>query len=238
MKKEIIESTYKIISDYHQKYLKQHGVKLPKLYDSKRNYTKGALVLIYLANDYPNTKEISKKELTNFIRKFYPETNDIQQARHLGAQDGWFIKAGTRGDPGVKKDYYKLHTLEKPYPGFKKERRTISIDSWEEIKQKYDFRCTTCGSKEGESHFHWPSTITTLNMAHMDPAKPLEAGNIIPQCEKCNKGDRNRWVYDEKGRVVKLSNPEVIKFCDEDVRKKVYRILYSEFKGRNPDSII
>ena len=33
---------------------------------------------------------------------------DIQQARHLGAQSGWYIKAGSRGDAGVKKDCYKL----------------------------------------------------------------------------------------------------------------------------------
>ena len=40
----------------------------------------------------------------------------------------------------------------------------------------------------------------------MDPSKPLEPGNIIPQCEKCNRADRNYWIYDEKGRVVGIAN--------------------------------
>jgi hypothetical protein len=68
----------------------------------------------------------------------------------------------------------------------------------------------------------------------MDPGKPLSAGNIIPQCQECNRGDRNRWVYDEKGRVIELANPQVIKSCDRAVRAAAYRILYKEFKGANP----
>ena len=52
----------------------------------------------------------------------------------------------------------------------------------------------------------------------MNPKKPLVAGNIIPQCQKCNQADRDRWVYDEKGRVVKVANPSVINMCDEEVQ--------------------
>lgn len=69
-KKEIIE-TYKIISEMYEKYLKKHNVKSINLYDKNGNYTKDALVLIYLAKDYPNTKVVSKQELTDFIKQFY-----------------------------------------------------------------------------------------------------------------------------------------------------------------------
>lgn len=54
------------------------------------------------------------------------------------------------------------------------------------------------------------------------------------QPQKCNRGGRNRWVYDEKGRVIKLANAEVIKSCDKNVQLIAYRILYNEFKGKNP----
>jgi len=86
-----IEEVYQIIKEYHEKYLKKHGVKLPKLKDADGRYTRNALVLIYLARFYPSTVLVTKQDLTAFIRKFYPETNDVQQARHLGAQSGWFI---------------------------------------------------------------------------------------------------------------------------------------------------
>jgi hypothetical protein len=69
----------------------------------------------------------------------------------------------------------------------------------------------------------------------MNPNKPLAAGNIIPQCQKCNRGDRNRWVYDEKGRVIKLANPQVIKSCDKEVRMAVYKILSKEFDTKKPN---
>lgn len=100
---------------------------------------------------------------------------------------------------------------------------------------EYGNRCATCGSKEGEPHFHWPNTITKLTKAHMDPGKPLVKGNIIPQCDKCNRADRNNWAYDERGRVIKLANPNIIKNSDEEIRWKVYKILYEEFEGENPN---
>lgn len=71
----------------------------------------------------------------------------------------------------------------------------------------------------------------------MDPNKPLVAGNIIPQCQKCNRADRNRWVYDDKGMVIKLANANFVKNFDKEARKKIYRILYKEFDGKNPNSI-
>jgi len=88
LNKKLIESIYKTIADYHEKYLKQFGVKLPKLYAAKKKFTKDALVLAYLAYDYPKTRKVSKEELTKFVRSYYPDINNVQQARHLGAQAG------------------------------------------------------------------------------------------------------------------------------------------------------
>jgi len=233
---EEIKKIYDMICKHHEKQLKQYGVKLPRLTDSEGNHTKDALVLVYLSQGYPNTKEVSKGELTQFIRQYYPDTADVQQARHLAAQKGWFIASGTRGNKHISLDYgeYKLITLERPYPGFIPQRRARTGD-WEKIKVQYKYRCATCGSKDGEPNFHWPNTITKLLKAHMNPNKPLTPGNIIPRCEKCDRADRNNWVYDERGRVIKLANSNVIKRSDTEVRWKVYKILYEEFEGRNPN---
>ncbi len=72
-----IESIYKTVQTYHEKYLKLLGVTMPKLYNSKKEFTKDALTLVYLAYNYPDTRKVSKSELTNFIRTFYPDTNDV-----------------------------------------------------------------------------------------------------------------------------------------------------------------
>lgn len=232
---EEIKKIYDMICRYYERYLKQYGVKLSKLTDTEGNYTKDALVLVCLSRGYPNTKKVSKEELTQFIRQYYPDTADVQQVRHLAAQKGWFIASGTRGNKHTSLDYgeYKLITLEKPYPGFIPQRRDQTGD-WEKIKARYEYRCATCGSKEGEPNFHWPNTITKLLKAHMDPNKPLTPDNTIPRCEKCDRADRNNWVYDERGRVIKLANPNVIKRSDREVRWKVYKILDEEFGRRSP----
>lgn len=230
-----IENTYEMIRTCWNKHLKQHGIRMPRLRGT-RGLTKDALILIYLAQGYPKTGKVSKGQLTEFIRSFYPEVNDVQQARHLGAQKGWFIAAGGRGnkDAYLERGEYQLITLEKPYPAFHG-HRVEQAEDWEGLKAEYGYRCVTCGSEEGKPNIHYPNTGTRLQKAHMDPNKPLASGNIIPQCEKCNRADRNNWVYDERGRVIKLANPTVIKRSDKEVRWKVYRILYQEFKGRKPD---
>ena len=239
LNKKSIEGIYQMISEFHEKYLKRYGVKFPKLYDVQKHFTKDALVLVYLAYDYPKTRKISKEELTKFVRSYYPNTNDVQQARHLGAQAGWWIVAGGRDNIvlNIKRGFYQLYTLEQPYPGFQKGHRIAETNDWGKIKARYGYRCATCGSQEGKPHLHWPATKTILQKAHRDPNKPLSADNIIPQCQKCNRGDRDRWVYDRKGRVIKIANPHVIRTCDKEIKRAVYRILYREFEGRNPDGI-
>ncbi|MDI6732021.1 MAG: hypothetical protein QME05_05565 [Candidatus Margulisbacteria bacterium] len=223
LNKKSIESIYKTICEYHGKYLRKFGVKLPKLYNLHGKFTKDALVLVYLAYDYPNTRKVSKGELTKFVRSYYPNTNDVQQARHLGAQAGWWIVAGGRDNIvyRIERGSYQLYTLEQPYPGFKKGHRITGTENWGKIKEKYNYRCATCGSQEGRPHFHWPATKTILQKAHMDPHKPLIAGN--------------RWVYDEKGRVIKIANPTAIKNCDKKIRKSIYRILCREFHSKRID---
>jgi len=230
-----IKNVYKIIKDYHIKHLKAQGVKLPRLKLSGK-YTRDALILIYLAQNYPKTKPVSKAELTQFIRKYYPNTNDVQQARHLGAQKGWFIAAGGRDNRDVclSRGEYQLLTLEKKYPAFHG-HRIEKTEDWESLKKEYGYRCITCGSEEGKYNIHYPNTITKLQKAHKDPSKPLISGNIIPQCGKCNRADRNNWVYDERGKVIKLANPNAIKRSEKNIRWAVYKILYQEFKAVNPN---
>lgn len=227
-----IEDIYAMIADFHEKYLKNHGVRLPRLRRGGA-FTKDALVLVYLAQGYPNTSIVSKDELTEFIRNYYPRVKDVQQARHLGAQYGFFILSGTRKDNeslGLKDGDYKLSTLLKCYPGFTHERRAFLAgdDFFEELKKQYEFKCATCGSQEGEPHRYWKNTITVLQKGHMNPSKPLEPGNIIPQCEKCNRADRNYWIYDEKGRVVGVANEKVIDKCPLSLKRKIYERLKEE----------
>ena len=204
MNKEAIKKQYELIKEYHNKYLTGYGIKLPELV-SNGKYVKDALVLIKLSEGYPNTKILSKEELTKFMHEFYPDTRDVQQARHLSMQKGWYIASGTRGDAKIPSGSYKLITLEKPYPAFCRDRREGFKGNFDAIKKAYNYRCATCGSKEGEEHFFRKGVIVQLQEGHMNPAYPLNEGNIIPQCQVCNRPDRNKWVYDKTGRVISVA---------------------------------
>ena len=229
MNKKEISATYKIIKEHHDKYLKVKGVELPNLKKGDK-FIKDALVLVYLAKNYPNTNIVTKSDLTQFIRRYYKDTTDVQQARHLAAQKGWYILSGTRKDNNslnLKSGEYKLVSLTECYPDFTKERREYKEDEdfFESLKRQYGYCCATCGSEEGKPHKHWKNTKTVLQKGHMNPLKPLEEGNIIPQCEKCNRADRNYWIYDKKGRVIAIANEKVIDKCSTELQRRIYERL-------------
>lgn len=163
--------------------------------------------MVRLAQGYPDTKAVTKDEITAFVRGFYPKVGDVQQARHLGMQEGYNIVSGTRGDGNdIPPGSYKLLTLESTHPAFKPHRREGFAGDWNEIKARYNYRCAECGSKEGEEHLFRKGVIVELQKGHMDPTKPLTEGNIIPQCQVCNRADRSRWIYDKTGRVVEIAD--------------------------------
>ena len=230
MTKREIEKTYTMIKKYYAEHLEIHGVKLPSL-KVKDKYTKYALTLVYLAQGYPDTSSVTKEELTKFIRK-HSGSNDVQQARHLGKQMGWYIDSGRRNkSESLSSGEYKLISLEKPFPGYRPERRNIAIteEKWEEIKLSYGNRCACCGSKEGEPKFNSPTAITQVQKGHKDPTKELTEDNIIPQCSLCNQPDKNFWIYDSTGRVVAVADPIVIEKSSEEVQAQIYEILKIKF---------
>ncbi|MDO7253132.1 hypothetical protein [Helicobacter cappadocius] len=132
-----LEAIFKMIEEYHKEYLADKKIVLPKLKNKDGSYTKDALILIALAEGYPNTKPMSKTDLTNIIREFYPDVNDMQQARHLGAQKGWYIVSGTRGEIiKIPKGFYYLQSLEIPHPSFVEHRKTGIISDDFEVKKR------------------------------------------------------------------------------------------------------
>ena len=237
-----IQQTYDLIADYHAKHLDELGVKLPQLRKANGDYVLSALTLVYLARGYPAVKTVSKSELTQFMRQYVPDVNDVQQARHLAAQSGWYILSGTRKDGrdmNVQPGEYRLISLEEAYPGFNSQRRVdlSSPDYWEQLKAAYGYRCACCGSKEGEPNFNWPDTVTVLQKGHMDPTKALGPGNLIPQCVKCNQPARDFWIFDDKGRVVAVANPQVIDRSSEAVQFRIYEQLWRKYGGRDPADV-
>lgn len=226
MKKSDIEKSFTEIEEIVNKFLLPLGIKMPKI------NTKNFIVLSYLYNKI--NQEVSKEELTMFLKEEYGEdTNDVQQARHLGKQKGFFILSGTRGDVHpeskikIKKDHYLLFTLEKPYPGFSKKRRNENIKDWESVKQLYNNCCATCGAKEGKPHYKYETTNVFLEKGHCDPNLPLENSNIIPQCRECNKIYKDKFIFSQDGNISKINikSKQVLSLIKKEDLKELLELI-------------
>ena len=76
-----------------------------------------------------------------------------------------------------------------------------------------------------------------LQKGHMNPSKPLHAGNIIPQCQICNRADRNRWIYDKTGRVIEIAHTQdgvrlvktFLSNASQAIREEIYKFLKKIF---------
>lgn len=58
---------------------------------------------------------------------------------------------------------------------------------------------------------------------------PPVIGNIIPQCDQCNRQDRNNFVYNDKGRVIKIANPQFVLRSDKKIKKTIYDLLKKDY---------
>ena len=179
--------------------LKSHGVKLPR----EGSISRDTLEVLYAHM----AEFISKLDINKSIGYDGP---DNQMQRGL-KRDGWHVISDANRP--VK---YKLVDLNvKPgwNPGKRKEQ---FFKGWENIKEAYDCRCATCGSKEGEPSFKDRTVITKLEKGHMDPSKQLTDINCIPQCTICNKAFRDWWIFDSTGRVIE-KNYESARWNKNDI---------------------
>lgn len=208
------DALYLELQKSHAEHLASLGVVLPEL---KRGdaYTRGGIVLCALYKYF--RKPVTKLELSRLISQFFNEqVSDVQQARHLGKQGGWYIISGTRGQSApsdlgfdLPPAAYCLVSITEPYPGrasrgqhHREGLQSIDLDA---LRRAYDNRCASCGSKEGEPNLRDPSRITKLQRGHMDPTKALTPRNVIPQCDECNRAYRDWFVFDGNGRVIDIN---------------------------------
>ena len=185
--------------EYDSQHLKERGVRLP------RENTQRGQVLLYL---YQKIGEIvTKAEAEKAVcYRLDIQPKDLQSLRHLGKQAGFnILQAGSiwRGRK-LKKGEYVLADLRQINPYFNIRRRSEAGLDFDSVKRKYDNCCATCGSQEGEMH-RYDNVVTVLEKGHKDPLGTMTDANIIPQCQICNKVAKNSWIFDDYGRVTKVT---------------------------------
>lgn len=223
MSPDEIERRYAELVRLHRRHLQRYDVRMPAAGSNK------ALHLIYL-HKYIGTL-VHKDTVSAFVRSVNPRAGADQQVRHLAA-DGWYVL--NRGNvinenENVPNGYHMLRDVTTVKPDFlhRRLRRVgrVAATTFEELKAVYDFRCATCGNREGAAPLLNPDGVVELQQGHMHPGQPLMLNNTIPQCQYCNQTYRDNFVFDQNGRITALYNANFVLRSDRAVQTEIQRLL-------------
>lgn len=197
------------------------GVKLPS------EHTQKGQTLLFL---YENKGKVVSKEMAEMsvFSRMNKQPKDLQSLRHLGKQDGFNILQGGQEYRGeiLRRGEYVFVGFEEPNQFWGFTRRDEASLDWSALKNKYNHLCATCGAKEGKKH-RFTKQVVVLEKGHMDPSKPMTDDNIIPQCRDCNSVAKNDLVFDQYGRVRKLTLEGIMKRQSVNDLKQLKDILIS-----------
>ena len=208
-------------TDFLKSPLPSSGVRLPKQKSQKAE----TLLFLYANIGKVVTKEQAEKHV---FGKLNLQPKDLQSLRHLGKQDGFNILQGGQkyGERTLQRGEYVLVDFSNTNPFWSFSRRDESDLDWESLKAKYNYSCATCGALEGKKH-RYTKQIVVLEKGHMNPAEPMSSINVIPQCKDCNKVAKNDFVFDQYGRVRKLTIEGILKRQNTNDLKELKNILMS-----------
>ena len=223
----------KIVEDKYKKHLKKHDVKTVLYYRSKKPTTVGIVICTFAK--YIG-QIVKKEELEKIVEGFTGKKPDVQSARQLATEKGYYVVSGKRKDIlAVEKKMvsgeYLLHTLEEPYPGYISDKRKSSLSDkdWAKLKNEYDNKCANCGSVEGKPNELNKSKLTLLTQGHMDPYKPLTYDNTIPQCEICNRPAKDKFKFNKKGQISSINDPHFFLKSEKKVIIDAIKLFANEY---------
>lgn len=223
-----IENDYEKIQEEYNQYLKKYNITLPA------KDTNAMFQLIYLYHFLGQS--VHKDVISTFVCEHNPKASGDQQTRHLGAQKGFcvFYNGTEYNGQKVDRGYYCLFTLKEANPSWaeRKEARSIIMNTtdFDIIKKTFNYCCATCGAKEGTKHRYTGKTVI-LQQGHCHPDKPLQIGNIIPQCDYCNQNVyKNDFIFTLEGRPQSIYNPNYILKSPIEVQEQMYKILKKKFE--------
>ena len=216
---EELKKAYKKAVKIHKKHLADDNVKLPD-WGSGKGYWLAVLI-------HYSPKFVHKDVMSAIVRKYNPKAGTDQQVRHL-SRDGWNLEGDGKGAHRIKdaRLVHQGYAVEKT-----RSENLLNADDFDAIKAAYDNKCVSCGATEGEESPRYQGDgIVKLQKGHRDPELPMKKGNVIPQCQFCNRAYKNDFTFDKKGRVRAVADPRPVLRASKTVKAKVMTALKEETK--------
>lgn len=189
------------------------NVTIPKLFNKQNSYTVSGLSIIFFYRFLGKIK--NKKELVSFLRQHRCCTDGHPHPRHFGIQYGFHFLVKDSYHPRYKRHLkageYCLYSITKCHPNLQKlsqshRTTTVTLKSFQVLKEAYFKRCAVCGSEEGMPSFKNRAIITRLERGHCNPRAPLNIQNCIPICTYCNHVYRDTYVFNKRGIIVRRAS--------------------------------
>lgn len=225
-------ATYQQLAKIHDDVLGKKGVILPKFYSTNseqgRSINFKALQLIYVYKHIGTL--VSKEAVADYVKSIEPTASGDQQVRHLKDQ-GWDIRTsgkskGEFNGKRVPNGYYVLASVDHCSESFllnkAKRMGRIEAKDWTEMKAAYKNHCACCGEES-----------SNLEQGHKDPSLALLLENSIPMCGTCNNWASNNFVFNDRGRVVKLASSKIVMDSDQNVQLAIFYALREKFEGKS-----
>ena len=208
-----LQKAWEDLQRLHKTHLAKHGVRLPDVerYDEHQH----ALWLAVLRHF--QDQDVDKNFMSQVAARDMPHLSPDQQVRHL-KRAGWEIE-------GSKAGWHKLNPF-RPSSEFLNteaaKRVRLEAGSFADLKAAFGHRCATCGAQEGEPDPRYGTQPVALQQGHQDPRKAGDdTGNIIPQCQFCNRAYRDDFVFDDKGRVNAVASIGPVKRASLPVQRRI-----------------
>jgi len=196
------------VCELHREYLQVHEVGLPKE-DSNQ-----AIWLATLRHYHPES--VHKDRISEIVRRQRPDAATDQQVRHL-SRKGWKLVTLKPGEHKID-----WHHPSSDFANQQARRRgRLQAEDFSDLKKVFGNRCATCGATEGRPDPRYGDEAVQLQQGHQDPSGSSDLGNIIPQCQFCNRAYKDDFVFDAKGRVRAIASVEPVKRASLEVQAKV-----------------
>ena len=212
-----LEEAYQKAARIHKIHLDQHKVRLP-------NWPRYKAIHLAMLIHYEGSF-VHKDDVSDAVQRQFPKAGRDQQVRHL-KRNGWNIESDGQGNHRIRDPF-------NPSPEFinlrARRQGRIAATDFEEIVRSFGNRCATCGATKGEPDPRYGNDIISLQKGHMNPNKPDDLSNIIPQCPFCNQAYKDDYVFDEKGRVKSVASIGPIKRASRAVQQMIYEHLKGIF---------
>ena len=201
-----LKAAYDKAVDIYTNHLISDEVKLPN-WGTAKGYWLAVLI-------HCSPKFIHKNDMSEIVRKRIPKAAPDQQVRHL-SRDGWSLEGDGKGAHRIvdARCVHRGYVVE-----LVRSQKILKARDFDDIKAAYDNKCVSCGAIEGQENPRYQGDgKVELQQGHKDPELPIEASNIIPQCQFCNQTYKRDFTFDDKGRVRAVASADPVLRASETV---------------------